>query len=60
MGICISVASSEIHKVEDGHENAIFFQQRNDSKAIQRVGSVYSKEGSKGLNQDSAILYQVS
>ncbi|KAF3447506.1 hypothetical protein FNV43_RR12692 [Rhamnella rubrinervis] len=58
MGICISVASSEIHKAEDGYENAIFFQQKNDSKGIQRVGSVYSKEGSKGLNQDSAILYQ--
>lgn len=60
MGICISVGSSQIHKVEDSHENAIFYQQSaNDSIGTQRLGSVYSKEGSKGLNQDAAILYQV-
>ncbi|KAH7523795.1 hypothetical protein FEM48_Zijuj06G0050000 [Ziziphus jujuba var. spinosa] len=59
MGICISLASSQIHKVEDSHENAIFFQQnKNDSNGTQRLSSVYSKEGSKGLNQDAAILYQ--
>lgn len=60
MGICVStVASSDIQRIEDGHENAIFFADRNYSDEILRLGSVYSKEGSKGLNQDAAILYQV-
>ncbi|PON86180.1 Protein phosphatase [Trema orientale] len=61
MGICISKASSEIHNAdsEHGHENAvIFFDPQNDSTQHQSLSSVYSREGSKGLNQDSAILYQ--
>lgn len=51
MGICISVASSEIHQAEDCQENI-------DSNGILRFGSLYSKQGSKGLNQDAAIFYQ--
>ncbi|EXB66891.1 putative protein phosphatase 2C 72 [Morus notabilis] len=62
MGICISVASSDqIHNAESehGHGNAVlFFDNQNDSTGIHGLCSVYSKEGSKGLNQDSAILYQ--
>ncbi|KAL0017581.1 hypothetical protein SO802_004650 [Lithocarpus litseifolius] len=58
MGICISVASKEIHDAEDGHENVIFFQGHNVSNGALGLGSLYSKQGSKGLNQDAAILYQ--
>ncbi|KAL5558754.1 hypothetical protein UlMin_034965 [Ulmus minor] len=60
MGICISRASSEIHNAESaGHENAVLFlEDQIVSSGTQRLASVYSKEGSKGLNQDSAILYQ--
>ncbi|KAK7813364.1 hypothetical protein CFP56_005385 [Quercus suber] len=54
MGICISVASKEIHDAEDGHEN-----ENNVSNGALGLGSLYSKQGSKGLNQDAAILYQV-
>lgn len=59
MGICISVASKEIHDAEDGHENVIFFQGNNVSNGALGLGSLYSKQGSKGLNQDAVILYQV-
>lgn len=59
MGICISVASKEIHDAEESHENVIFFQGNNVSNEALGLGSLYSKQGSKGLNQDAAILYQV-
>lgn len=61
MGICISRASSEIHNAESvGHENAVLFlEDQIVCNGSDRLASVYSKEGSKGLNQDSAILYQV-
>ncbi|XP_042966202.1 probable protein phosphatase 2C 72 [Carya illinoinensis] len=55
MEICLSVASLSIHDAEDGHENAIFIQGNNVSNGL---GSLYSKQGSKGLNQDAANLYQ--
>ncbi|XVF35366.1 hypothetical protein REPUB_Repub18cG0139400 [Reevesia pubescens] len=61
MGICISVASSEIHQAEDCHcqENVLSLAENIASIGIQRLsGSLYSKQGSKGLNQDAAILYQ--
>ncbi|KAJ0090549.1 hypothetical protein Patl1_12995 [Pistacia atlantica] len=59
MGICISSASSEIHdqpEINKGHEdNVLFLEQNIVSK---KLGSLYSKQGSKGLNQDAAILCQ--
>ncbi|XP_039024253.1 probable protein phosphatase 2C 72 [Hibiscus syriacus] len=59
MGICISVASSEIHEDDDCHLNNLLFLAENiASLGIQRLGSLYTKQGSKGLNQDAAILYQ--
>lgn len=58
MGICISCSASG-HKIQDGNENAMFFRKNSDVFGAQSHGSLYSKEGSKGLNQDSAILYQV-
>jgi len=57
MGICISCSASG-HKIQDGNENAMFFGKTSDVFGAQSHGSLYSKEGSKGLNQDSAILYQ--
>ncbi|XP_059318621.1 probable protein phosphatase 2C 72 [Lycium ferocissimum] len=56
MGICISTASLEIHAVDFGNENVVHYQDNNNG--YQQVGSVFSQQGSKGLNQDSAILYQ--
>ncbi|XP_022731882.1 probable protein phosphatase 2C 72 [Durio zibethinus] len=58
MGICISVASSEIYEAEDCQENVLYLAGNTASIGIQKLGSLYSKQGSKGLNQDAAILYQ--
>ncbi|KAI3875236.1 hypothetical protein MKX03_008934 [Papaver bracteatum] len=60
MGMCISsVASSNIHdeivKIQDTYENAIFI---DSSSCKTPTGSVYSQQGQKGINQDSAILQQ--
>lgn len=57
MGICISTVSSEIHDTEAVQDNAVFIDETNDK--TKRNGSVHSRAGSKGLNQDAAILYQV-
>jgi len=55
MGICISVSE------KDDDENVTIFEERkkvlNES---QRLFSVYSKQGTKGLNQDAASIHQVS
>ncbi|RVX17635.1 hypothetical protein VitviT2T_004399 [Vitis vinifera] len=58
MGICISTVSSEIQDSGDGHENMVFFEDSTASIGIQRLGSLHSQPGSKGLNQDAAILHQ--
>ncbi|XP_007012238.2 PREDICTED: probable protein phosphatase 2C 72 [Theobroma cacao] len=58
MGICISVASSEIHEAEDCQENVVYLAENIASIGIQGLGSLYSRQGSKGLKQDAAILYQ--
>ncbi|KAK2661331.1 hypothetical protein Ddye_007864 [Dipteronia dyeriana] len=63
MGICISIASSEIHEVpENGHENvqenAILVEESFVSNEAKRLASVYSNQGNKGLNQDAAVLCQ--
>ncbi|KAL8195799.1 hypothetical protein R6Q57_025552 [Mikania cordata] len=55
MGICISKASPEIHEIDYGHENVIYYQ---DTICDQKIGSIHTHQGSKGFNQDSAILYQ--
>ncbi|WCJ29568.1 Protein phosphatase 2C family protein [Euphorbia peplus] len=59
MGICISSASSEIHQAEeDALQNVIYFKDDCiSSNGNQKLGSLYSKQGSKGLNQDSALLH---
>ncbi|KAD4178732.1 hypothetical protein E3N88_27323 [Mikania micrantha] len=55
MGICISKASPEIHEIDYGHENVIYYQ---DTVCDQKIGSIHTHQGSKGFNQDAAILYQ--
>ncbi|GJY93848.1 probable protein phosphatase 2C 72 [Tanacetum coccineum] len=56
MGICISKASShEIHDVDYGHENVIYYQ---DTICDHKIGSLHTHQGSKGFNQDAAIIYQ--
>ncbi|KAL6207999.1 hypothetical protein ACLB2K_018951 [Fragaria x ananassa] len=56
MEICISCSASQ--QIQDGNENAMFFGKNSSFFGDQSLGSLYSKAGSKGLNQDSAILYQ--
>ncbi|KAI3690665.1 hypothetical protein L2E82_48853 [Cichorium intybus] len=55
MGICISRASPEIHEIDYGHENIIYYQH---TLSDQRIGSIHTHQGSKGFNQDAAIVYQ--
>lgn len=59
MGSCISSASFEIHAVDYGHENLVYYQDSNYTDEFQKLGSLFSHQGSKGLNQDAAILHQV-
>ncbi|OVA11738.1 Protein phosphatase 2C (PP2C)-like domain [Macleaya cordata] len=60
MGICMSVASSDIQETKEviNHDqnNAIFID--SIPNRFPRLGSVYSQQGSKGLNQDAAIICQ--
>ncbi|KAK7321604.1 hypothetical protein VNO77_32414 [Canavalia gladiata] len=60
MGICISVASSEIHGIpEEVHDgNVTVFEASNFQNGNHRLYSVYSKGGTKGINQDAASLSQ--
>ncbi|KAL9443261.1 hypothetical protein AB3S75_016590 [Citrus x aurantiifolia] len=59
MGICVSTASSEIHdQVDNGQENVIFVEGNIVSHGVKKLCSLYSKQGSKGLNQDAGILCQ--
>lgn len=59
MGICISVASSEIHGIPQVHdENVMIFEASKVQNETKRLCSVYSKQGTKGLNQDAASLHQ--
>jgi serine/threonine protein phosphatase PrpC len=58
MGICISNASREIHEKENSQENLVYLEETMSTNEIHRLGSLYSHEGSKGLNQDAAIVYQ--
>ncbi|XP_021739060.1 probable protein phosphatase 2C 72 [Chenopodium quinoa] len=52
MGNCISCVSSNIQVHEDGfHENCLHIVERS-----LKVGSVHSRRGAQGLNQDAAIL----
>lgn len=60
MGICLSNASGEIHEKKDSQENLVYYEEKISTNEIQRLGSLYSHEGSKGLNQDAAIVYEVS
>nr|XP_043629496.1 probable protein phosphatase 2C 61 isoform X1 [Erigeron canadensis] len=55
MGICISKASPEIHEIDYGHENVIYYQH---TVSDQKIGSLHTHQGSKGFNQDAAIIYQ--
>ncbi|KAG4382507.1 hypothetical protein AAZX31_14G092800 [Glycine max] len=52
MGICISVAEG----VND--DNVTIFQARKVPNESQRLCSVYSQQGSKGLNQDAASVHE--
>ncbi|KAL8101602.1 putative protein phosphatase 2C 72 [Apium graveolens] len=60
MGICISTASSDqIYALEHGPENVVYYEEINNiADGIQRLGSLHTQEGSKGLNQDCAIIYE--
>lgn len=60
MGNCTSCVTSDIQVHEYGsHENALQIQAAVDGNVRHKVGSIHSHQGAKGVNQDSAILYQV-
>jgi len=59
MGICISVASSEIHGIPQVHDENVMIFEAGKVQRETRLCSVYSKQGTKGLNQDAASLHQV-
>lgn len=60
MGICISSESSAIHgsPEEARDENVLVFKASKVQSETRGFCSAYSKQGSKGLNQDAAILCQ--
>ncbi|KAK4787135.1 hypothetical protein SAY86_010968 [Trapa natans] len=67
MGLCLSSVSSEVHRENNEkentfHQNAVYCEAQSQTVipngAQSSIGSVYSRTGSKGLNQDSGILYQ--
>ncbi|RYR06047.1 hypothetical protein HN51_042206 [Arachis hypogaea] len=60
MGICISIASSEIHGApkEVYDESVITFEANKVVSGNQEFCSAYSKQGTKGPNQDAASIYQ--
>ncbi|KAH6783849.1 Protein phosphatase 2C family protein [Perilla frutescens var. hirtella] len=57
MGICASISSPGIHDDAYGYENAVYFTDINGNGS-QSLGSINSHTGSKGLNQDCAIIYE--
>ena len=60
MGTCISTASSGIYDIEHGPENVVYYQETGKiADGIDQNGSLHSQQGSKGLNQDCGIIYQV-
>ncbi|XAR70812.1 Phosphoprotein phosphatase [Bertholletia excelsa] len=58
MGICISSASSKILESEICHENVVYCEKTLASDGTQRLDSLHSHQGSKGSNQDAAILHK--
>ncbi|KAJ4958686.1 hypothetical protein NE237_025797 [Protea cynaroides] len=60
MGNCNSIVSTTIEEPKDGHENVVFFQDKESLRDTgkPRLCSLYSRRGKKGPNQDAAILYQ--
>ncbi|XP_074335858.1 putative protein phosphatase 2C 72 [Apium graveolens] len=61
MGICISTSSysSEIYDIDHGPENVVYYEEMKDAtEGNQVLCSLHSQQGSKGINQDSGIIYQ--
>lgn len=61
MGICASVESPVHDDSAFGHENAVYYTEINPCihESPATIGSTFSHEGSKGINQDSSIIFQV-
>ncbi|GAB4837124.1 hypothetical protein Ancab_002035 [Ancistrocladus abbreviatus] len=55
MGICASVDASDY---EYGCLEDVVYLQEYGNHLEKKVGSLHSQQGTKGLNQDAAILYQ--
>nr|KYP60621.1 putative protein phosphatase 2C 75 [Cajanus cajan] len=53
MGICISITSLEIHD-----EDVTIFEARKVLNGSQSLCSVYSRKGTKGINQDAASIHE--
>lgn len=59
MGNCVSNPSSNILETKEGYGDLVLCEENAVSNGILKLGSVFSQQGSKGLNQDAAIVYQV-
>lgn len=59
MGNCISYPSSNILETKEGCGDLVLCEENAVSNGILKLGSAFSQQGSKGLNQDAAIVYQV-
>ncbi|KAG9157307.1 hypothetical protein Leryth_004960 [Lithospermum erythrorhizon] len=53
MGLCASSVASSVHETYYGNDDNVIVIENNFNDA-----SIDSQQGSDGVNQDSAILYQ--
>ncbi|KAF9615718.1 hypothetical protein IFM89_026133 [Coptis chinensis] len=58
MGNCTSFASSEVKEDNDTHDNVLLMDETVHSNGCPKLVSIYSQQGTKEKNQDSALFYQ--
>lgn len=59
MGICISSVSSFDEEAQNTDKNLAFSDEKLYNDSVPGLASLFSLQGKKGPNQDSAILCQV-
>lgn len=58
MGNCSSLASPAVQNDDDTRKNMVTIDETLQSNGCSRLTSMYSQKGSKGINQDSAVIYE--
>ncbi|KAI3936435.1 hypothetical protein MKX01_014404 [Papaver californicum] len=61
MGMCISVPSPKIQKINENEKNVLIIEDNNSNtsnKVSNTLVSVFSQQGSNEVNQDSALFYK--